>query len=356
MTRPSLPLDSPVSQTVYSALWPETETLMRQCMLDETEAMLMRHRDAHTKQQDRMHDSFFTAWKEFAAPIAQWRDDQFPEQYPCAGSSEAIREVIRMAVWNQQDLVVFDGDYEGYDAMAAMQGTRIHRVDRTRWRETLEQWRSEGVPWRGKAQWWISQPSALDGNVWADFSAWLTFVDQINANQSSSAISVWLDLCYLGVTTKPWHVDVRNHAAVAGVVFSLSKVMGAYYRRIGGCFSREPLPGLWGNRWFKNLDSLYLGERWMREVGADHTARQALLAQRQAAALNTLNLGTAWRASDVALLAYADPDADGPLSDDLAQFRWAASQRGQDERHPAARRLCLTPTLIPNETGPDLVA
>lgn len=348
---PMISSNEAVSKTVYSAVWPPTEALVRQCMAHETEAMLDRHRLAHTKVQDSLHREFFTAWRQYAAATVDVDVVQFPHQYPCNGSSEAIREIIHTAVWNQQDLVVFDGDYEGYEVIAAIAGTRVHRVDRATWRATLTRWQAEGAPWQlagRRAQWWVSQPSAIDGNIWDDFQDWLTSVSRLN-----NSVDVWVDLCYLGVTTRPFTVHL-DHSCVAGVVFSLSKTMGAYYRRIGGCFSRDALPGLWGNGWFKNLDSLYLGTRWLKDPTFQGRAWQARLSQWQHTAmeraLNTereafLTASIAWVPSDVALLMHADEPpsrATGLDRDSTAARWWAAAARGAA---PTGRRLCLTPSF-----------
>lgn len=351
MDMPMIRCDEAVSRTVYSAVWPETEALVRRCMAEETEAMLARHRQAHTKRQDAMHGEFFDAWLAYAQPFA--RLPALPHHYPSAGSSEAIREILRSALWQQQDLVVFDGEYEGYEAMAAMQGTTIHRIDRQRWREQIEQWLTQGTPWgrQGRrAQWWVSQPSAIDGNLWAEFEAWLGATEALGADTS-----IWVDLCYLGVTTRAFHLDLdRPH--VAGVVFSLSKTMGAYYRRIGGCLSREPLPGLWGNGWFKNLDSLYLGTRWLQTPVFQGDQWQAtLLARQHQAIARVLNsetgaafadAGIVWRPADVALLMCADPQVRAQPLGDAGRW-WQASARGEA---PAGRRLCLTPSLATEAT------
>jgi hypothetical protein len=347
----NLPLITPdeaVSRTVYSAVWPETEALMRHCLEQETEHLLARHREAHTKRQDAMHQAFFEAWKAFSATCVQVDWAALPQAYPTAGSSEAIREIIRSALWNQQDLVVFDGDYEGYEAMALMQGTVLHRVTRETWKETLAHWQAKGTPWGRagrKAQWWVSQPSALDGNVWEEFEAWLNTADTL------ADLDVWVDLCYLGVTGQPFTVNLR-HPSVAGVVFSLSKVMGAYYRRIGGCFTRDAQPGLWGNGWFKNLDSLYLGTRWLQDPRFQGEAwRQRLRAHQTFAMARALEqhgdtfrrAGITWQPSAVALLMHAPVPAVTPdLSDTPARW-WAAAARGA---RPSGRRLCLTPSFV----------
>ena len=337
-------LPTEVSLTVYSVVWPATEALMRQCLVEEADALLSRHRCAFTKRQDGLNAPFFVAWKSFAASAVEGLD-QFEQSYPTAGSSEAIREIIRTCVSRQQVLVVFDGDYEGYEALASHQGTRVVRVERRAWRETLENWRIHGAPFGpGGAQWWISQPSAIDGNVWPEFSEWL------DAAATLEGCQVWVDLCYVGSATQSAPIRLPQHSALAGVVFSLSKVMGAYYRRIGGCLSREEIPGLWGNRWFKNLDSLYLGQRWLEQAkSAADTALAARAYQSQAfsRAMDVLGgsdlwsrSGIIWRPSDVPLLMHALPVGTPPSG---WEHVWMAALRGKDA--PASVRLCLTPSI-----------
>ena len=349
----------PVSTTVYSVVWPETEALVRRCMTHELDAMLNAHRDAHTKHQDGLHEPFFDAWTRFAAPALAWNPGDFPEHYPTAGSSEAIRELIRRQAWTGQDLVVFDGEYEGYEAIAAAQGTRVHRVDRTDWRGTLDAWRRTGAPWGEKgAVWWVSQPSALDGNLWSDFADWLDAVEALAG--VSGGCRVWVDLTYVGRARMATPIALTS-PVVDGVVFSLSKVMGAYYRRIGGCMARAEVPGLWANRWFKNLDALYLGQRWLEEAGDALTEGAKYREAQQTAmalALEALGgdaewrgRGVVWKASDVALLMYAeDPNglrgADEPFCELWFQASRGQARNGPEHRWAAAsRRYCLTPTL-----------
>ena len=342
MVAPLLP--DGVSLTVYSVVWPATEALVRRCLTLEVEAMLERHRDAFTKHQDALHAPFFSAWRAFVAPAVKGLE-AFTEEYPCAGSSEAIREIIRQASWKQQALVIFDGDYEGYEAIAQAQQTPVIRVDRQRWRETLALWREQGLPWGEQgAQWWVSQPSAIDGNAWTDFSAWLLEVDTL------AGCEAWVDLTYVGRARLDTAVDLTAHPCVAGVVFSLSKVMGAYYRRIGGCLSRSEVPGLWANRWFKNLDSLFLGQQWLEQAGdalsegLRHRDLQAQAMNRALAAMGGQHAweqaGVRWQASDVALLMHADPTGSAPVAH---QELWDACKRGQHKN--ASARLCLTPAI-----------
>lgn len=339
--------DLPVCATVYSMVWPSTEQLIRRLYTENVEQMLDAHRNAHTKRQDAMHDGFFDAWLRFASPVLTLPSD-FAQRYPTAGSSEAIREIIRQACWKNQDLVIFDGEYEGYEAIAAAQGTRVHRIDRRRWREQLEGFTRNGPPWQGRgAQWWVSQPSAIDGNDWPDFKAWLSTVEQW-----SDSLDVWVDLTYLGRSRAATPIDLSASPVVAGIVLSLSKVMGAYYRRIGGCISRAPVDGLWANRWFKNLDSLYMGKAWLGMAG-DAISQGQMYTQEQeramAVALEQMqgakcwrDAGIDWRASDVPLLMHAaDPTLACPPR--LNPW-WQMGSRG-NPANPASRRLCLTPTI-----------
>src|SRR5918999_601042 len=61
-------------------------------------------------------------------------------------------------------------------------------------------------------------------------------------------------------------LDLRS-PSLGAVFFSLSKAFGVYYHRIGGVLSRAPLPGLEGNRWFKNVFSLALGTLLLERFG-----------------------------------------------------------------------------------------
>ena len=343
--RSVLPPNSPVTSTVYSVVWPDTEHLVRQCMRDECELMLSAHRHAHTKRQDPMHEGFFNAWRSFARHAVSLDAEQLPECYPTAGSSEAIREIIREAVYRGEDLVVFDGEYEGYEAIAQSQGTRVHRIPRADWKSLLTQWAKSGPPWGPRrAQWWLSQPSAIDGNVWPDCDAFLMALAA-----AAPSCRVWMDLSYVGRARQSGPINVTRHANVAGLVFSLSKVMGVYYRRIGGCMSRAPIPGLWANRWFKNLDSLYLGQRWLEQSedalneGARYQVEQV---RAMDIALDWMRPGVwapsgiVWRPSDVPLLMHAtNPHVTAP--DKEADPIWGLARRGNS----ASRRLCITPAL-----------
>jgi hypothetical protein len=343
LPNPGTPLE--VSTTVYSVVWPSTEALMRRCMFEETQQMLERHRQPVSKSQDLLHGAFFDAWRRFADPAVLGLD-QFPESYPSGGSSEAIREVIRQAGWEGKAIVVFDGEYEGYEALAVMQGSLLIRVDRATWPQTLAAWRANGTPWGDAgAQWWISQPSAIDGNSWEGFAGWLADIATL------PGLEAWVDLCYVGSARMSHPVDLSHAPNVAGVVFSLSKSMGSYYRRIGGCLSRAPLPGLWANRWFKNIDSLYLGQRWLQEsgdalsYGQQYGLLQSRAMDRVMDQMGGHDLwraaGIQWQPAQVPLLMFSHDVLCSPPASGAAV--WNSARRGHDTI--ASARLCLSPAI-----------
>lgn len=334
--------------TVYSIIWPETRSLIRGVFRQETDVLMSRHENAYTKHQDTMHVDFFRAWKNFANDqlSINWMD--FPEIYPTAGASEGIREILSFGRSTGQDLIVFDGEYEGYEALARPAGTKVHIVSRHQWRETLDDWEKNGSPWSlSGAQFWISQPSSIDGCVWQDMDEFLKKLSGF------SGVKVWIDLAYLGLVPS-LKIDL-THPVIAGFVFSLSKTFGVYYRRIGGVFSRSAIPGLWGNRWFKSLDSLYIGQRLLEEAksaneNAELISKHSKMGQSlfsEAYIPVWLKLGVHWKFSDVPFLIYAsDPNISLSLmlKNESIQQQWKIARRGKKEL-AASRRLCLTPFI-----------
>lgn len=333
------------TSTIYSVIWPETRILVRRILQEDTDALMARHERAFEKRQDPMHEDFFKAWQGFAAPHLQVDWSDFPERYPSAGSSEAIREVLGQARATNRDLVVFEGEYEGYEALAGPAGTRIHRLDRRNWRAQIKAWRDHGAPWSGSGAWmWLSQPSGIDGRAWPDYEAFLQAVSEL------PNFGVWVDLAYLGLVPD---LKVRLNMPVAqGVAFSLSKSFGTYYRRIGGLFARQAVPGLWGNRWFKSLDALYIGQRLLEHArdAQSHAVRLTALAQpgqqqfQSAYGEAFARAGVIWRPSQVPMVVEADALLDPTLPPALAPL-WQLSRRGSSDRPAASRRLCITPFI-----------
>jgi hypothetical protein len=209
---------------------------------------------------------------------------------------------------------VFAGEYEGYAAYARAAGIPIIVHDRDAWADvhyspnTLHRW-------------YVSQPSAIDGNSWSHCAEFLDAT-------ARHGVEVAVDLAYVGATPRLPTIDL-SPPNVRYVFFSLSKIFGVFYHRVGGVLSRTPMLGLEGNKWFKNIFSLYLGTSLIRETPSPvalPTRYQPV--QAEACRLLCERHGIPLRPSDVILLAST---AEGPYP--------TAFRRG------SGYRWCLTPTM-----------
>lgn len=230
-----LPYNEGHSKTVYSLVWPETENVVRHALMD-VERMLERHRRPHMKQQDAIGPDFAAIWWEWSG-ISSGPANQWGHFYPTAGASESIRELIDELSSKKGALIVFEGEYEGYAAIAQGHNTPVHTIKRSAWKEqwlVVQELLNTGVI--SIAQWWISEPSAINGCVWSEFNDFITTVGK------DERVELWVDATYIGATVAPRAYEVISSRYVTGVVFSLSKPFGVYYRRIGGCFSRRRDP------------------------------------------------------------------------------------------------------------------
>ena len=177
---------------------------------------------------------------------------------------------------------------------------------------------------------YISHPSSIDGNIWPHIDEFIALMAEHNPQ-----VGIYLDLCYVGTTQKPVVVANANLFNVQALFFSLSKVYGVYYHRIGGVYSRKRLPGLVGNMWFKNLLSLHIGKKLLNHFGSSLPKTYGDLQNKAVEALE------AWyeeqgsvaiiEPSDVVLLAHAKG---------RGFYQWdKALQRGNGIRY------CLTPFM-----------
>ena len=256
-----------LSKTVYSWVMPETEQMIREIASSPHEQVLRnRHREAWTSKQDSYHEEFFNTWLDWVEVNVKG-PKSFEYRYPTAGSSEAIRETLAQHASLAQyqpykgvpTIHVFKGEYEGYKALAKPYGIRVVEHDRDKWVQSVKEFTSRESTKGHK--WYLSNPSSIDGNFWNNYSVFL------NVLQEDTDIKVMLDLCYIGCVPDDHYLIARldaRHDVIDTVFFSLSKVFGVYYHRIGGMFSRTEHPGLWGNKWFKNISSLYLGTQLMK--------------------------------------------------------------------------------------------
>lgn len=322
-------LEAGASKTVYALVTPETEAAKRSVFgyfLPDQEKYFDMFREAWTGKQDQYHEDFFDEWHRWSKPVVDLDRANFPFYYPCNGASEPIRHLIykwAAGCSPQRPIHVFEGEYEGYKAIA--EAARIGCVEhkRDQWSGILKQVGRDAF---NHDLFFISAPSAIDGNVWADFNA---FLDYMPEN------SVVVDCTYVGAVPKN-KVGPRfnlNAPSVKAVIFSLSKPFGVYYDRIGGIFMKNEDGGLFGNKWFKNLTSLKLGTTLLKRHDVFEMPDFYGKKQRRAVERVSAALGIPLVPSDVFILATANPNeaSDSVMADYLLRA--------------GKLRLCVTPAM-----------
>ena len=315
------------SGTVYALVTPETEDAVRS-MAARPDEMLERHREPWTRKQDAMHREWFDEWIRWASPVVEFDAGAFPHRYPTAGASEGIAKV--MGEWAARTRArggspvvhVFEGEYEGFRAFAGAYGVPVVAHDRSDWPMACDV--------EGDAQFWISQPSAIDGMVWPHLKE---FAERLH--QTSPQVELVPDLSYVGAVARPYRIvlDLPN---VRTVALSHSKPFGIYYKRVGGVLSKDEIGSLVGNEWFKNIDSIALGLEMMRRHDVFALPRRYREVQERCAAEIGRRLGVeGLRAADVMVMGVAPPvGPDDPAAPLL--------RGGRGERMV---RVCLTPAM-----------
>jgi hypothetical protein len=324
-------VDSGVSKIVYALVMPETEATIDDVLDGNWDGLGRngyhhRFREAWTQKQDAAHEAFFSRWLEWVRPIVALDRNSFPYCYPTAGASEGLREVIHAyGARSRQEgfeptIHLFEGEYEGFAAYARAAAIPVVVHRRSHWFASLDKLRATD-------QFYVSQPSAIDGMVWQDFDA---FANEMYRKQPTAELM--LDLSYVGCVPRSFHVDA-NHPNIAAVFLSLSKPAGVYYHRIGGMFARDEVLGLFGNKWFKNVSSLAIGTTFMERYSVHELPRKyAPIQQRVIDTINT-QLHTNLSPADIFLLGVG-PSSETPT--DLERFLL----RGPSQE--AVVRVCLT--------------
>ena len=328
------------SKTVYALVTPETEAaknlILGNCVAGPDTARrhhLEQFRDAWTGKQFASHETFLERWMVWAAPVVAIDAAALPWRYPTAGGSEALFHVIA-AYGNRargqsfhSEVHIFAGEYEGYKAYAEACGIAVVEHPRA-------DWEAVGRSLPDTALFCLSQPSAIDGNVWPEANAFSRLLAASNGRPR-----LLLDVTYVGAIAEPPAARIAGDSpAVLAIVFSLSKPFGVYYDRIGGVLCRDSMPSLFGNQWFKNLASLQLGTALLERHDVFDLPRRYRTVQREAAVQIGDRLGLTLSPSDVCVLAQADPKATRDL--ELAAFL-----RRPAGDPTASLRLCLTPAM-----------
>lgn len=238
--------DLNLSKTVYSMCFPESEKALSLLLKENDFSNL--YNNTWSKKQDEYHLSYSESFKRWSKNSISFNLDYF---YPTNGSSEAIREQIAYLI-NKKDIFVFEGEYEGYEAIVNALGSKVTKIKREDYnlKENTDKYND-------KTAFFISQPSSIDGNYWENFNDFIKILENKNSD-------IYVDVVYIGCTKEDIHIDLTSEI-IKGVFFSLSKSFGVYYHRIGGCYLKESNPLLFGNIWFKNILSMKYGETLMNE-------------------------------------------------------------------------------------------
>jgi hypothetical protein len=223
--------------------------------------------------------------------------EYFSNAYPTPGSSQSMFTLL--AEWQAKgklnSIAVLNGEYEGYAAYASTLNIPVVRYDSL-----------EGIEPQEDQVWFISNPSAVDGN-WIDKDAWKRFTE--------TGHSIVFDAAYVGLTSDGT-VDVSS-PNIKAVLTSPSKLFGVFrYRNTGITYTREPVASMYGTKWFKDvpalLDTLKLYETFGRnELVHQYRPRQERICQ----ALSQL-VDTTIIPSDVLLLGHTAE----PLGDEYQRF------------------------------------
>jgi histidinol-phosphate/aromatic aminotransferase/cobyric acid decarboxylase-like protein len=171
--------------------------------------------------------------------------------------------------------------------------------------------------------WFLSNPSARNGMIVSN--------DRILA-VAEAGHKVFYDLSYLGATD-PHVVDVCHPNIVA---ISFSKPFGLFYYRIGFTFSREAIPALYANKWFKNIYGLLIADHILDEIDQRELTKK--YKGIQAGIVQRINDAFAFgvSAADAFLLAKLPASAAAQLPDERQELI-AKFTRGD------WYRFCLTP-------------
>jgi histidinol-phosphate/aromatic aminotransferase/cobyric acid decarboxylase-like protein len=258
----------------------------------------------------------------FAALIALRGDEvpglsDFQFRYPTYGSDHAICEYMTHLKVDEglNSIYIFENDYEGYVERAKSRGLEPIIVRTTANPKEL----SKGV-------WFISNPSARDGNV---------LPEELIQELLKAGHRIVYDLAYLG-TTNLCQFDLR-HEGIDAALISLSKPYGLFSHRIGLSLFRRAVPSLIANElWFKNIFGLKLATEVLTSIDGESYARRYKAQQNEIVTQLRKESGLPLTISDAFLLAHINEvDAESLTSEQenaLARYK----------RGPRYR-FCLTP-------------
>ncbi|MDD3102186.1 MAG: hypothetical protein PHE59_03510 [Patescibacteria group bacterium] len=297
--------------TVYSYYFPEIRKIITDLTKNYPHQIFLKSIDPGL---DDFHFPIIDQFLKFQSEaIPRLKDFAF--KYPIGGAEEGIREILTMLQSKGiKQIYVLKGDYEGYQAVAETRNIKTIEVDKN----------TDPTKIR-KGYWFISNPSACDGNILSD-----EFINNI----CQAGHKIIYDLTYLGMTDLH-HFDI-SHPNIIAVLVSFSKPYGLFYYRLGFAFSRISIPSLYGNKWFKNILSLLIIRRIMVKFNCRYFSKKYKPVQKKI--VNEINkqFELNLKPSDALLLAYLNKkDAKKLNSQQLKLIK--KFKRGDNYR------FCLTP-------------
>lgn len=172
---------------------------------------------------------------------------QYNNFYPSAGSSNSIFKLL--AYYKSKRITTInclEGEYEGYRHYAEHLGLEYEEIPR----DKIQFY----GPRINDTLFIVSNPNSMDGNY-------------LMPDMLSTICSLWkykiLDLSYFGAA-KPEFVDEIGD--FDAILFSLSKPYGVFRSRMGFTLTKEPIPSMYGNKWFidtkRMLQMVYLLKRF----------------------------------------------------------------------------------------------
>jgi hypothetical protein len=307
-----------ITRTIYSIAWPETHKIFSNL---NTKDIQEQFTQTWTKKQDELHKPYLDLWVKAHAKNLNI-EGMFNFSYPTNGSSESIFQQLSHLHSQGKRLVVFYEEYEGYIMFANNIHMPVHFISRNN-----PDFSSLN---KNTDVFFLSQPSSIDGNMWDGFHGFMKQLDKLG-------ISAYIDLAYLGVFPHET-IDLTPYKNIDGVFFSLSKIFGVYYHRIGGCFLKNENPLLWPMLWFKNLNSIHYGTLMLEQYIEGKYTQQILDNKKYQAdicmelsALLQCNV----KPSDVPMIAQVEYDNN--------KYPWMSFYKRND--NPSHIRICISPLL-----------
>lgn len=310
-----------VSRTVYPYEWPEVVQARKDLWKMYMGGKCNLTAKPWERRQDDAHKPFLRKWANWASSVLSFQLKDFPHQYPANGSTEAMKDFIgtmNLGCWPKRRLHMFEGDYEGYHRIAKAYQVEVITHVREDWRTSCKTIMPSDI-------FFISQPSAIDGNVWSDFDEFMTWMIK-----NQPGVPVALDACYVGAVANKYYIDA-SYPNITAIFFSLSKSFGVNGNRIGGMYSRNEVPSAWYNLFMKNVFSIHLGSHLLKKFPGVYELPNKYLFCQEKAVEQLSDFVPYVEPSDVILLSHRQYDGSDEFDDFLC--------RGSSIRY------CLTPSF-----------